>query len=304
MPRAERGEAHAQFLVGNAYFTGKGTERDFKQAAIWLRKAAEQGHPQAMVLLGLLCSGGKGVPLDTLEALKWYKLAEERGDAAGRQGAAAISAILPPEQVKAAQERARQSDAELLPAKRKRAQAGDARAQFELGLAYYKGLAIEPDAKKAFFWFSRAAAHGLPEAENNLGTMYELGQGTKRDFVRAMSLFRKAARVLPQAEVNIGGMYYKGEGVAKSVDRAVAWNRSAAGKGCAEAFHNLGSMYYHGIGVPKDPVEACKWFLLAASRGDSVGQRNTGQCSQILSDKDWSEAQARASKFQSGLSPQ
>src|SRR5437870_1430754 len=72
LPRAQKGDAQAEYLVGNAYFNGRGAPRDFKAAANWLNKAAVQGHTKGMVLMGLLNSGGRGVPLDSIEALKWY----------------------------------------------------------------------------------------------------------------------------------------------------------------------------------------------------------------------------------------
>ena len=300
MPRAERGEAQAQYLVGNAFFTGHGAPKEYKQAAEWLRKAAIQGHTKAMVQMGLLCSAGKGVPLDSIEALKWYTLAEQRGDPEGKQGASALAQILTPDQVRLGRQRAVDSNVKFLPEKRRRAKAGDARAQFEVGLAYYRGLGVEVNYKEAAHWFGLAAAQGQPEAQNNLGNMYELGQGVKKNYKKAMSLFRQAARTMPQAEVNIGGMYYKGEGVPKDIEKAFSWNESAASKGSAEAYHNLGSMYYNGIGTKKDPIEACKWFLLAASRGDMVAQRNIAKCSEILPPKDWAEAQSRADKLQKG----
>lgn len=306
LPQAEKGDAHAEYMVGNAYFTGRGATRDFRQAADWLRKASVQGDPKAMVLLGLLCSGGKGVPLDTIEALKWYTLAAERSDPEGKQGASALAQILTPDQVREGRRRASQSDEELFPAKERRAKAGDARAQFEVGLAYARGFGIPQDLKQAFRWLSLAATKGLPEAQNSLAKIYEArGQtaskkdkaASKKEYAAAMHWFRLAARSLPEAEVNLGGMYYKGEGVPRDIEKALSANESAAVKGSAEAYHNLGSMYYNGIAVQKDPVEACKWFLLAASRGDSGAQRNVARCSDLLNSKQWEDAQARATIY-------
>ena len=53
---AEKGLAAAQYALGYLYATGKGVPRDFKQAAIWYRKAALQDDPEAQNNLGALYS--------------------------------------------------------------------------------------------------------------------------------------------------------------------------------------------------------------------------------------------------------
>ena len=39
-PRAEQGDAAAQYGLGRLYFSGLGVQPDFKQAAFWFREAA------------------------------------------------------------------------------------------------------------------------------------------------------------------------------------------------------------------------------------------------------------------------
>lgn len=51
---AARGDADAQFNMGQAYKLGKGVPQDLKRAEAWYRKAAEQGHIKASDTLGLL----------------------------------------------------------------------------------------------------------------------------------------------------------------------------------------------------------------------------------------------------------
>ncbi|SCY70573.1 Sel1 repeat-containing protein [Novosphingobium aromaticivorans] len=51
---AARGDADAQFNMGQAYKLGKGVTQDLKRAEAWYRKAAEQGHIKAGDTLGLL----------------------------------------------------------------------------------------------------------------------------------------------------------------------------------------------------------------------------------------------------------
>ena len=70
---AEQGHAEAQHKLGRMYH--QDIPQDFRQAAVWYRKAAEQGHPQAQWYLGDMYSEGLGVLQDFVEAHMWYNLA-------------------------------------------------------------------------------------------------------------------------------------------------------------------------------------------------------------------------------------
>lgn len=51
---AAKGDADAQFNMGQAYKLGRGVPQDIKRAEAWYRKAAEQGHIKAADTLGLI----------------------------------------------------------------------------------------------------------------------------------------------------------------------------------------------------------------------------------------------------------
>lgn len=51
---------------------------------------------------------------------------------------------------------------------------GDSSAQNYLGIQYYLDLGIERNIKQAFYWYEKTAKAGNPEAQRNLGTLYEL----------------------------------------------------------------------------------------------------------------------------------
>lgn len=55
------------------------------------------------------------------------------------------------------------------------AESGDPRAQFNLGLMYHGGLAVEADEEEALSWYRRAAANGVPEAQEYLAIGYSEG---------------------------------------------------------------------------------------------------------------------------------
>ena len=117
---------------------------------------------------------------------------------------------------------------------RTRANAGDASAQFNLGLMYDIGEGVPENDGNAVAWYLKAAEQGFAVAQSNLGLMYRTGLGVPQDDVEA-----------------------------------VTWYRKAAEQRFAVAQFNFGLMCANGRGVPQDDVEAYKWFNLAATYADA-----------------------------------
>ena len=78
--RAEKGEASAQYYLGNMYADGKGVAKDEVEAVKWFRKAADQGYAPAQFNLGVMYWFGNGVVKDELEAYKWFLLSGAQGN--------------------------------------------------------------------------------------------------------------------------------------------------------------------------------------------------------------------------------
>src|SRR3546814_664 len=75
-PLADKGDADAQFNMGQAYRFGKGVPKDLRITQSWYEKAAQQGHEKAQANLGiLLFDTGKRT-----EAMSWIRKAADRGD--------------------------------------------------------------------------------------------------------------------------------------------------------------------------------------------------------------------------------
>lgn len=51
----------------------------------------------------------------------------------------------------------------------------------ELGVQFYDGILISKDLDKAFFYFEKAAMKNDSLAQNNIGWMYEHGEGTSKN---------------------------------------------------------------------------------------------------------------------------
>src|SRR3954451_15731560 len=61
------------------------------------------------------------------------------------------------------------------------AEAGDARAQFNLGRMYLEGEGGTRDYAKALAWTRKAADQDIPGAAYNLGRIYDQGLGVRRN---------------------------------------------------------------------------------------------------------------------------
>jgi TPR repeat protein len=128
----------------------------------------------------------------------------------------------------AQQQPLKQKIAELL----KKADAGDADAQTDLGEAYESGKGLPKDAVKAADLFRQAAEKGLARAQFRLGRMYARGIGVPKDAVRAAELIKKSAQNdYAKAQEALGAMYAKGEGVKRDKVLAYVWSSLALSKG-------------------------------------------------------------------------
>jgi TPR repeat protein len=73
-PLADRGEAHAQSVIGAMYAEGQ----DYAAALSWYRKAADQGYAYAQDEVGRMFANGMGVRQDYAAAMSWYRKAASR----------------------------------------------------------------------------------------------------------------------------------------------------------------------------------------------------------------------------------
>ena len=73
---AEKGDADAEFNLGQAYRLGRGVPTNLAAAKTWFERAANQGHVDAETTLGLLLFQNG----DQAEGLKWLKKAADQGE--------------------------------------------------------------------------------------------------------------------------------------------------------------------------------------------------------------------------------
>ena len=70
---AEQGNAEAQHKLGNCYYNGEETAKDYYEAFKWYKLSAEKGYMYAERSLGYCYEYGEGTAKDYNEAFKWYK---------------------------------------------------------------------------------------------------------------------------------------------------------------------------------------------------------------------------------------
>jgi hypothetical protein len=99
------------------------------------------------------------------------------------------------------------------------------------------------DEIEAFKAMRRRAETGEAEAQFRLGVMYAYGRGTVRDEIEAASWLHKAAgQNHITAQMRLGLMLARGAGVAKDEAEAAEWLRKAAEQNNSIAQFNLGLM--------------------------------------------------------------
>jgi len=107
-----------------------------------------------------------------------------------------------------------------------------ARADFDAGLAAYRA----GDYAGALAEWGPAARAGEAAAQYGIGLMFATGLGFARDATEAARWFEKAAaQGEARAQYRLGMAYLEGEGVAPDRDLAERWLRAAAEKGEAAA---------------------------------------------------------------------
>ena len=241
---AEQGNVDAQCFLGIVYSTGQyDVEQNYAEAIKWFTMAAEKGEPTAQYNLSLFYIEGFGVDPDTVKAQQLYDLAAKQLDnlpplIVERPATNDILQSLPSGKKKNGKDKEKLSSkdkvkyAEAIKKYRPRAEAGDAVAQYNLGMLYSAGLGTPVNHKEAMKWYRMAAEQGDADAQNNIGIMY-----------------------------------YQGQGVGKNYSQAFHWYDLAAEQGHVAAQYNIGIMYEQGIGTEKNRAKAKQWFLRAAQQG-------------------------------------
>jgi hypothetical protein len=183
-----------------------------------------------------------------------------------------------------------------------RAKAGDATAQYDLGVLYATGDGLVQDYASAVSWFHAAAAQGNVDAEYNLGVLNERGLGVPVDDTEALNWYRSAAdQNHAGAQFNLAVAYAEGRGVGQDFTAAARWYLRAAQQGLSPAMVNLAILYERGDGVDRSPVDAYAWYSAAGERGAADAKDRADQLFQQFNDKDKARAEGLAATLGAAL---
>ena len=194
---------------------------------------------------------------------------------------------------------------ELLRHHIEKAEAGDAKCQFDVGVKFAEGIFAPYDIVEAVRWWERAVEGGDVYAMGALAGLYWMGEGgVEQDFDRAFELMTKAAELgSAVAQFDLARMYQNALGTNKNLVRAFKWFHAAARnddqkKRYLVSYHNrigpadtlvkvavfrdhdvtaaaqyeVAEALAKGRGVKKDLLMAKDWYQAAASRGHGLAQ--------------------------------
>ena len=178
----------------------------------------------------------------------------------------------------------------------KLADAGDAHAQYELGIRFAEGRNATRDPAKAIEWLTKSASQNFAPAQYRLGVIYEKGLGVARDSERARALYTAAAHSgNVKAMHNLGALLADGGAEGKPDYAAAArWFRRAAEFGVRDSQYNLAILSARGLGMQQDLVESYVWFSAASLQGDTDAGAKLKEVAARLDAAQLTRAQATA----------
>ncbi|KDN95655.1 hypothetical protein EI16_04975 [Hydrogenovibrio marinus] len=255
-PLVEKGDVHAESLLGLEYRYGKGGfPKDNEKALFLLTKAANQKDSLASLELTSMYLNGDGVPKDTEKAFKYAKISAEQGVKDGypngmyNYGYFLFNGLGTKRDYKKA-----------FNAFKKASDMGHSKAPFYVGLILEKGLAGGKKPKEAFAWYMKGAERGYYRSQNRVGQAYEAGDLVKRDFNLAVKWFTKASENgCKVAQFRLARLYVlnNSESIQK---KGVSMLFKLAQENNNGAQYYLGFSYRNARGVPKSNERALFWF--------------------------------------------
>ncbi len=149
-----------------------------------------------------------------------------------------------------------------------------ARAQNNLGLMYERGEGVEKDLQMAVYWLKKAANQNLDIAQFNLACLYE---NELKDSNNASIWFHRAANNGHNcAQTILGWLYMTGKYVNKNEFTALRWFREAVkqnGECVRDACYFLGELYSFAEKIDRDLDSAIYWYGKSADLGSEEAKK-------------------------------
>ena len=277
-----RFSADREIKMGDDFLSGRGVNKDEKQAAYWYEKAAKAGNPWAQKQIGFFYEAGIGVPADPVRAVHWYQLAAAGGlvSAKTNLGVAYLWGSGVAKDASMA--------AHLF---REAAGKGDGRAATYLGDLYGLGNGVEQDKAAAEHWYLVGAKRHDPVAEFDLGMLFSV-EDHPHDFreSRAMAAEIDGGRIRSR-DAFAGSAAGSPSGAGEVRSRIPEPVRAGFRLRSVEILGSaLGILFSEGKLIARDPAAAYYYLELATLQGgDAAPKHELSQMLQKLSTETGSE---------------
>ena len=278
---ANKGDAGAQYDLGDLYSKGRGTVKDEVAAVKWYRKAAEQNHLSAQFVLASHYDKGEGVDKDVAQAIFWYTKAAEQGhnQAQNNLGYMYEHGLGVPQDYARALGLYRQSSGISVLG---------VHAQYNLGLLYRDGKGVTKNLVVAYAWLTLARHYNHRDAGFDRGaiakilSIEQIQQGKKlADNWEITSTIEEVsydpalsdAQAGAVEQYNTGLAYEEGRGVEQDYKKAEEWYWKASENEYLKAQLRLAKMYEEGpIGIGKNSFYAKIMYKKAYENGYPEGK--------------------------------
>ena len=266
---ANNGLQFAQMLMGCIYDIGTEVKQSYKKAMKWHKMAAvNDNQPYSIFTIGTYYWLGLGTLRDDLKAIEYLKKAAELKE---HYAAYNLGVILIKGDGKI-QADPKTANAYLIQA----AEGEMIEAQVLLAKQYFFGLGIDPDFKKALYWFSKAADAGDMISQYYVGRIYSEGLGCEVNVKLAIESFEKSAKQGDEdAKKTIACALVKGIHYKRNVDKGIAQLKELAEQGHPESAGALGLYFLSGIkgALKSDLKQAIEYLTKSANLNDVDSQK-------------------------------
>ena len=262
---AKKGHAQAQYQLGNYLWQGQYFQQDQVLAKQYLHQAAKQQHPEAIRLLSQI-EHSQGLVQDQTLKLQYLKQQAFEGNqqAQYQYCLAVLKRIVDAEQQDA-----------VLTLLQQQSQEQHAQALSLLGSAYYYAWGVEKNVRKAFQYWSRAAAKNEPIALCSLAMLHQQGiLFEQEDPEKAMQLYQQAAATeSTTAQFLLAQCYLYAKGTQANPTQALQLLQQAAQefelqvKTKADILYSLAVFYAQDLNVFQNIEQAQQYLKLAAREG-------------------------------------